>query len=280
MQNHTKTHMFQVGELVKMPGYGNLTFKVLGYEKDGRMNVVSEDGANNCCLHPERFEPIVPSETQLLKRLVPSAPLYGYHLEAIVGIRHATGAKGLAHGTTIRLVREPNNAYDRNAIRAEQVSGLKIGYVGKDFAARLAPVMDKTAPWDGVTVACMALDTPDEYDVKVAVAYYGAPETGLQRHLKVRWIGLAQEKAQKNLNAAFQSYQHALNEYKRAYDEDLPFKSAFRTTLEQCKQKYWAMRRGLPRLEGDGLLDASYQEAITASITTSIAAPYQDTTKL
>ena len=204
-------------------------------------------------------------EIDMLERLVPSVPLYGYHLESIVGIRHAIGARGVKHGTTVCLVREPYNEYDSNAIRAERDNGTKIGYVSRDFAARLAPVMDRAEPWSEVTVACMALDTPDDYDVKVAVAYYGTTKeqmVGLKNHLKVRWIGLKEENGQKKVKDAFRSYQHALSEYKDAYENDMPFKSAFRMALETSKQKYWEARQGLPRLDGDGALDAAYQEAV------------------
>ncbi|MCF6095420.1 HIRAN domain-containing protein [Thermovorax subterraneus] len=41
----------------------------------------------------------------------------------------------------VTLVREPNNKYDPNAIRVE-VEGLHVGYIAKEFAAKLAFVMD------------------------------------------------------------------------------------------------------------------------------------------
>ena len=39
------------------------------------------------------------------------------------------------------LIREPENAYDSNAIRVE-VAGFFLGYVPKDTAKRLSPLMD------------------------------------------------------------------------------------------------------------------------------------------
>ena len=51
----TKANKFQKGEIVKMEGYDNITFIVEGYEKDGRVNVVSDDGNTHCCFNPERF---------------------------------------------------------------------------------------------------------------------------------------------------------------------------------------------------------------------------------
>jgi len=49
---------------------------------------------------------------------------------------------------SVRLIREPNNAYDRNAIRIETNNGQHVGYINRDAARDLAPVMD-----GGATVA-------------------------------------------------------------------------------------------------------------------------------
>ena len=68
-------------------------------------------------------------------------PLVGYHLESVVGIRHATGAKGVRPGDTLSLAREPNNLYDACAVRVDR-EGEKVGYVRGAFAKRLAVVMD------------------------------------------------------------------------------------------------------------------------------------------
>ena len=96
--------------------------------------------------------------------------------------------------------------------------------------------MDRAEPWSEVTVACMALDTPDDYDVK-AVAYYGTTKeqmVGSKNHLKVRWIGRKKRTGKKV--DAFRSYQHALSEYKDAYENDMPFKSAFRMALRPASR--------------------------------------------
>lgn len=117
-------------------------------------------------------------------------PLVGYHLESVVGIRHATGAKGVRPGDTLSLVREPDNPYDPCAVRVDR-EGTKVGYVRGAFAKRLALVMDNAMDQNNikkkVSVRCMALDTPDEYDVKVALAYYTHEAShGLKRRLCIR----------------------------------------------------------------------------------------------
>jgi hypothetical protein len=44
--------------------------------------------------------------------------------------------------TSVVLVREPQNSFDKNAIRVDDVSGTKIGYIQKKEAAILAPWLD------------------------------------------------------------------------------------------------------------------------------------------
>jgi hypothetical protein len=60
-------------------------------------------------------------------------------------LRKLTGpprADGYCVPVVVRLVREPTNSYDANAIRAD-VSGACIGYLRRHLAAQLAPVLDR-----------------------------------------------------------------------------------------------------------------------------------------
>ena len=51
----------------------------------------------------------------------------------------------LVEGDRIHLEREPDNAYDPNAIRCVHSGAGFVGYIGKDLAASLAPTIDKGA---------------------------------------------------------------------------------------------------------------------------------------
>lgn len=58
----------------------------------------------------------------------------------IVGLRYYTG---VAHpGEYVRLVREPRNPYDRNAVRVDNIHGEQVGHVKATMAVCLAPIMD------------------------------------------------------------------------------------------------------------------------------------------
>lgn len=56
-------------------------------------------------------------------------------------------------GDKVHLVREPDNAYDPNAIKCVHSGAGFLGYVGRDLAAQLAPTIDQ-----GATAAASILD--------------------------------------------------------------------------------------------------------------------------
>ena len=60
----------------------------------------------------------------------------------IVGIRYYDG---VAHpGEFVSLQREPDNPYDSNAIRVDNLSGIKVGHIKKEQARILAPFLDRS----------------------------------------------------------------------------------------------------------------------------------------
>jgi SWI/SNF-related matrix-associated actin-dependent regulator of chromatin subfamily A3 len=64
---------------------------------------------------------------------------YGSLRTKIVGVRYYDGYATV--GEHVLLHREPNNPYDRNAIRVLNVMGNQIGHIPRDVAARLAKYM-------------------------------------------------------------------------------------------------------------------------------------------
>ncbi|MCX6980376.1 MAG: HIRAN domain-containing protein [Verrucomicrobia bacterium] len=61
----------------------------------------------------------------------------------VVGIKfHRGNADGIAPGESVQLVREPNNAYDPNAIRVNLRNGETLGYLTKEVAAVFAKQLD------------------------------------------------------------------------------------------------------------------------------------------
>jgi hypothetical protein len=59
--------------------------------------------------------------------------------------------KGYKHG--IDLVREPENKFDPNAIKVI-ADGMQIGYIGKEYASIMAPIMDNQGQFSAVVKGC------------------------------------------------------------------------------------------------------------------------------
>ncbi|KAI0298566.1 SNF2 family N-terminal domain-containing protein [Russula brevipes] len=58
----------------------------------------------------------------------------------VVGIQYY---KGLVDaGEQVRLIREPNNRYDRNAIAVQNIGRMQVGHIPRQMAAKLAPAID------------------------------------------------------------------------------------------------------------------------------------------
>ncbi|KAG1816100.1 SNF2 family N-terminal domain-containing protein, partial [Suillus subaureus] len=69
--------------------------------------------------------------------------LYCTLSSSIVGVQYYNGLVGPEE--EVRLVREPQNKFDRNAIEVKNIGGTKVGHVPKQTAAKLAPLLDRGA---------------------------------------------------------------------------------------------------------------------------------------
>jgi len=78
-------------------------------------------------------------------------------------------------GETVFLVRDDNNIYDRNAIRVIRGDQSQLGYVNRDLAARLSPILDQT---EGVLRATVAALTGgyDPFSLRGALIRFDLPE--------------------------------------------------------------------------------------------------------
>ena len=67
-------------------------------------------------------------------------PLYGILNTKIVGCRYYNGRA--TPGEYVKVRREPQNPYDSNAIRIDNCMGAQIGHIGRQVAAKMAPLLD------------------------------------------------------------------------------------------------------------------------------------------
>ncbi|KAJ5628671.1 hypothetical protein N7490_010899 [Penicillium lividum] len=106
--------------------------------------------------------------------------LYGQLHTVIVGVRFY---KGIATpGEHVILKREPQNQYDRNAIRVDNIMGIQIGHIGRGIAAKLAPYMDS----GDLHVEGILTGIKGPYDCPVVLPLYGTTDLEKKTALKQR----------------------------------------------------------------------------------------------
>jgi SWI/SNF-related matrix-associated actin-dependent regulator of chromatin subfamily A3 len=91
----------------------------------------------------------------------------------VVGIRHYAG---VAHpGEYVRLRREPHNPYDRNAVRVDNMAGLKVGHMARQVAAPLSNFM-RTHPDVKVDATILPQARRNGFDLPIEITFYGSAD--------------------------------------------------------------------------------------------------------
>ncbi|XXG98117.1 hypothetical protein Hte_004437 [Hypoxylon texense] len=109
-----------------------------------------------------------------------SYELYGTADIKIVGVRYYNGV--VNPGEKVLCRREPNNQYDRNAIRVDNVMQNQIGHIPRALALKLAPYIDANdIVLDGVVTG-----HKDTFDCPVRLYYYGPSDSSTRLQLEER----------------------------------------------------------------------------------------------
>ncbi|NXL45864.1 HLTF factor, partial [Podilymbus podiceps] len=117
-----------------------------------------------------------------------SAILYGTLRGNVVGLRYYTGI--VNNNEMIALQREPNNPYDKNAVKVNNVNGDQVGHIKKELAAALAGIMDnKLALVEGV----VPYGAKNAFTMPVQMSFWGREENkeAVVDHLKRHGFKLA-----------------------------------------------------------------------------------------
>ena len=113
--------------------------------------------------------------------------LYGVLQVPIVGIRYY---RGVVHrGEWVELVREPENPYDRNAIRVDNQYGIQVGHIGREYAYSMRSVMDGIGEYSTLRIECTIPNPPTGvYRIGALVSIYGPRITKehLSRSIKAK----------------------------------------------------------------------------------------------
>ncbi|NWU65379.1 HLTF factor, partial [Pterocles burchelli] len=100
-----------------------------------------------------------------------SAILYGTLRGSVVGLRYYTGI--VNNNEMVALQREPNNPYDKNAVKVNNVNGDQVGHIKKELAAALAGIMDnKLALVEGV----VPYGAKNTFTMPVQMSFWGREE--------------------------------------------------------------------------------------------------------
>ncbi|KAM6305123.1 helicase-like transcription factor [Aegotheles albertisi] len=100
-----------------------------------------------------------------------SAILYGTLRGSVVGLRYYTGI--VNNNEMVALQREPNNPYDKNAVKVNNVNGDQVGHIKKELAAALAGIMDnKLAVVEGV----VPYGAKNAFTMPVQMSFWGREE--------------------------------------------------------------------------------------------------------
>ncbi|KPM39771.1 hypothetical protein AK830_g6775 [Neonectria ditissima] len=97
----------------------------------------------------------------------PALELYGTFAGKIVGIRYYGGYA--SPGEMVLARREPQNQYDPNAIRVDNVVGDQIGHLPRKVAEKIAPYMDR----GDVTLEAQLTGEKGFYDCPVKLFFFG-----------------------------------------------------------------------------------------------------------
>ncbi|XP_061861855.1 helicase-like transcription factor isoform X2 [Colius striatus] len=117
-----------------------------------------------------------------------SAVLYGTLRGSIVGLRYYTGI--VNNNEMVALQREPNNPYDKNAVKVNNVNGEQVGHIKKELAAALAVIMDnKLALVEGI----VPYGAKNAFTMPVQMSFWGREENkeAVQDQLKKHGFKLA-----------------------------------------------------------------------------------------
>jgi len=91
-----------------------------------------------------------------LARDAPELAAAGLRVAGVAGAaRHhaeALASDAAAPGAPLSLRRDPGNEHDPHAIAVDTADALQLGWVPRDLAAELAPLIDAGAPWSAVVL--------------------------------------------------------------------------------------------------------------------------------
>ncbi|NP_001090145.1 helicase-like transcription factor L homeolog [Xenopus laevis] len=137
----------------------------------GRTTNHSQFSSPNVFFHLEQDDISADDTSSSAEDDFDSAVLFGMLRGNVVGLRYYSGV--VNNNEMVALQREPNNQYDRNAVKINNVNGEQVGHIKKELAAALAHIMDqKMAKIEGV----VPYGAQNVFTMPVNLSFWGRAE--------------------------------------------------------------------------------------------------------
>ncbi|XP_012885373.1 PREDICTED: helicase-like transcription factor isoform X1 [Dipodomys ordii] len=176
------------------------------------------------------FQDIIPPDDFLTSDEELDSVLFGTLRGHVVGLRYYTGV--VNNNEMVALQREPNNPYDKNAIKVNNVNGNQVGHLKKDLAAALASIMDnKLAQVEGV----VPFGANNAFTMPLHMTFWGKEENRKAVLDQLKKHGFKLGPAPKTLGFSLES---GWNSGRAGPSYSMPVHAAVQMTTEQLKTEF------------------------------------------
>uniref|UniRef100_A0A8C0S2H6 Helicase-like transcription factor n=1 Tax=Canis lupus familiaris TaxID=9615 RepID=A0A8C0S2H6_CANLF len=176
------------------------------------------------------FQDIIPPDDFLTSDEELDSILFGTLRGHVVGLRYYTGV--VNNNEMVALQREPNNPYDKNAIKVNNVNGNQVGHLKKDLAAALAYIMDnKLAQIEGV----VPFGANNAFTMPLHMTFWGKEENRKAVLDQLKKHGFKLGPAPKTLGFSLES---SWGSGRAGPSYSMPVHAAVQMTTEQLKTEF------------------------------------------
>lgn len=159
-----------------------------------------------------------------------SAVLFGTLRGNVVGLRYYSGV--VNNNEMVALQREPNNPYDKNAVKVNNANGDQVGHIKKELAASLAYIMDnKLAVVEGI----VPFGANNAFTMPVQLSFWGKVENKQVVLDRLKMHGFKLAPPGKSLELGF-GYNWSSGKAGKSYSA--PVHAAVQMTTEQLKTEF------------------------------------------
>ncbi|XP_004460615.2 helicase-like transcription factor isoform X2 [Dasypus novemcinctus] len=176
------------------------------------------------------FQDIIPPDDFLTSDEELDSVLFGTLRGHVVGLRYYTGV--VNNNEMVALQRDPNNPYDKNAIKVNNVNGNQVGHLKKDLAAALAHIMDnKLAQIEGV----VPFGANNAFTMPLHMTFWGKEENRKMVLDQLKKHGFKLGPAPKTLGFSLES---GWGSGRAGPSYSMPVHAAVQMTTEQLKTEF------------------------------------------